>query len=47
MSKPYYPSYVKWGKEVGGADGLEELLSYAKENKSGRLRCVHSTGIKK
>ncbi len=35
MSKPYYPSYVKWGKEVGGADGLEELLSYAKENEIG------------
>lgn len=32
MSKPYYPSYVKWGKGVGGADGLEELLDYADEN---------------
>ncbi len=32
MSKPYYPTYVKWGKTVGGADGLEELLDYAEEN---------------
>ena len=32
MSKPYYPSYVKWGKTVGGADGLNQLLAYAKDN---------------
>ena len=32
MSKPYYPTYVKWGKTVGGEDGLEELLVYAGEN---------------
>ena len=32
MSKPYYPTYVKWGKAVGGADGLEDLLAYANEN---------------
>ena len=35
MSKPYYPTYVKWGKAVGGADGLEDLLAYAKENEIG------------
>ena len=32
MSKPYYPSYVKWGKKVGGEDGLNELLLYADQN---------------
>lgn len=32
MSKPYYPSYVKWGKTVGGEKGLEELLIYANDN---------------
>lgn len=32
MSKPYYPSYVKWNKTVGGEEGLEELLAYAKVN---------------
>ena len=32
MSKPYYPSYVKWSSVVGGKDGLEELLTYAEEN---------------
>ncbi|MBQ9748667.1 MAG: hypothetical protein IJV98_07780 [Clostridia bacterium] len=31
MTKPYYPSYVKWGKTVGGTKGLETLLSYADE----------------
>ncbi|MBR6744354.1 MAG: hypothetical protein IKM00_03965 [Clostridia bacterium] len=31
MSKPYYPTYVKWGKTVGGAKGLEELKIYADE----------------
>ena len=31
MSKPYYPSYVKWSSVVGGKDGLEELLAYAEE----------------
>ena len=32
MSKPYYPTYVKWGKKVGGEDGLNELLLYADQN---------------
>ena len=32
MSKPYYPTYVKWGKTVGGEDGLNELLLYADQN---------------
>jgi len=32
MSKPYYPTYVKWGKTVGGEKGLNELLVYAKDN---------------
>lgn len=32
MSKPYYPSYVKWSSVVGGEKGLEELLAYAEEN---------------
>ncbi len=31
MSTPYYPTYVKWGKTVGGTDGLEKLLAYADE----------------
>lgn len=31
MTKPYYPTYVKWGKTVGGEDGLEKLMSYASE----------------
>ncbi|MBQ7309805.1 MAG: hypothetical protein IJW87_06465 [Clostridia bacterium] len=35
MSKPYYPSYVKWNKTVGGAKGLEDLLAYAQENEIG------------
>ena len=35
MSKPYYPTYVKWGKTVGGAKGLEKLLAYAAENDIG------------
>ncbi len=32
MSKPYYPTYLKWGKTVGGEDGLNDLLVYAKDN---------------
>ena len=32
MSKPYYPSYVKWGKTVGGEKGLQDLLIYAGDN---------------
>ena len=32
MSKPFYPTYVKWGKTVGGKDGLNDLLVYAKDN---------------
>ena len=32
MSKPYYPTYVKWGKTVGGKKGLNELLVYAEDN---------------
>jgi len=32
MSKPYYPSYVKWGKTVGGEKGFKELLIYAQDN---------------
>lgn len=32
MSKPYYPTYVKWNKTVGGEDGFEELLTYAQVN---------------
>ena len=32
MSKPYYPSYVKWGKTVGGEKGLNDLLEYANKN---------------
>ena len=32
MSKPYYPTYVKWGKTVGGEKGLEDLMIYATEN---------------
>ena len=32
MSKPFYPTYVKWGKKVGGEKGLEQLLIYAGEN---------------
>jgi hypothetical protein len=32
MSKPYYPSYVKWGKTVGGEKGLQNLMIYAGEN---------------
>ena len=32
MSKPYYPSYVKWGKTVGGTKGLKALLDYAETN---------------
>ena len=32
MSKPFYPTYVKWGKKVGGEKGLNELLLYASEN---------------
>lgn len=32
MSKPYYPTYLKWGKTVGGEDGLNDLLIYAKDN---------------
>ena len=31
MSKPYYPTYVKWGKTVGGEKGLEQLKLYASE----------------
>ena len=31
MSKPYYPTYVKWGKKVGGEKGLQELLIYAND----------------
>ena len=31
MSKPYYPTYVKWGKKVGGEKGLQELLIYASD----------------
>ncbi len=29
MSKPYYPTYVKWGKTVGGEKGMNALLDYA------------------
>jgi len=29
MSKPYYPTYVKWGKKVGGEKGLVQLREYA------------------
>ena len=32
MTKPYYPSYLKWNKTVGGEEGFEELLTYAKVN---------------
>ncbi len=32
MTTPYYPSYLKWNKTVGGKDGFEELLTYAKVN---------------
>ena len=32
MSKPYYPTYVKWGKTVGGEKGLNQLLVYANDN---------------
>ena len=35
MSKPYYPTYVKWGKTVGGEKGLQNLLIYASENDIG------------
>lgn len=31
MSKPYYPTYVKWMKEVGGKKGLNRLLDFAEE----------------
>ena len=31
MSKPYYPTYVKWGKKVGGTKGLQDLLIYAND----------------
>ncbi|MBQ8163506.1 MAG: hypothetical protein IJZ93_03965 [Clostridia bacterium] len=27
----YYPTYLKWEKSVGGADGYAELVDYAKE----------------
>ncbi len=32
MTSPYYPTYLKWNKTVGGEDGFEELLTYAKVN---------------
>ncbi len=35
MTSPYYPSYLKWNKTVGGKKGFEELLTYAKTNSIG------------
>ncbi len=35
MTSPYYPSYLKWNKTVGGKNDLEELLVYAKTNDIG------------
>ncbi len=32
MTSPYYPSYVKWNKTVGGEEGFEDLLVYATTN---------------
>ncbi len=32
MTSPYYPSYLKWNKTVGGEDGFEDLLKYASVN---------------
>ncbi len=35
MTSPYYPSYLKWNKTVGGSKGFEELLTYAAANDIG------------
>ncbi len=35
MTSPYYPSYLKWNKTVGGEKGFEELLTYAVANDIG------------
>ncbi len=32
MTSPYYPSYLKWNKTVGGKSGLGDLLEYAQVN---------------
>ncbi len=32
MTSPYYPTYLKWNKTVGGKDGFEDLTKYVNGN---------------